>query len=33
LLEKDAELVAEENRELKAFLQRQKGRTAWSKIS
>ena len=33
LLEKDAELVAEENRELKAFLQSQRGRTAWSKIS
>jgi ATP-dependent DNA helicase RecG len=33
LLEKDAELVAEENRELKAFLQAQAGRTAWSKIS
>ena len=33
LLEKDPELVAEENRELKAFLQAQQGRTAWSKIS
>lgn len=33
LLEKDAELVAEENRELKAFLQSQRGRTSWSKIS
>jgi ATP-dependent DNA helicase RecG len=33
LLEKDADLVAEENRELKAFLQSQRGRTSWSKIS
>jgi ATP-dependent DNA helicase RecG len=33
LLEKDAELVTEENRELKVFLQTQQGRTAWSKIS
>ena len=33
LLEKDPELVAEENRELKAFVQAQQGRTAWSKIS
>jgi ATP-dependent DNA helicase RecG len=33
LLEKDPELGAEENRELKAFLQAQQGRTAWSKIS
>ena len=33
LLEKDAELVAEENRQLKAFLQSQRGKTAWSKIS
>lgn len=33
LLEKDAELVMEENRELKVFLQTQQGRTAWSKIS
>ncbi len=33
LLEKDPELVTAENRELKAFLQAQQGRTAWSKIS
>ena len=33
LLDKDPELVAEENRELKVFLQAQQGRTAWSKIS
>ena len=33
LLENDPELTAEENRELKAFLQGQQGRTAWSKIS
>jgi ATP-dependent DNA helicase RecG len=33
LLEKDPELVTEENKELKVFLQAQQGRTAWSKIS
>lgn len=33
LLERDPELLMEENRELKAFLQTQQGRTAWSKIS
>src|ERR1700743_3441596 len=33
LLEVDPELVMEENRALKAFLQTQQGRTAWSKIS
>lgn len=33
LLERDPELVMGENRELKAFLQTQQGRTAWSKIS
>ena len=33
LLEQDPELAAEENRALKAFLQSQQGKTAWSKIS
>jgi ATP-dependent DNA helicase RecG len=33
LLERDPELVMEENRALKSFLQTQQGRTAWSKIS
>ena len=33
LLEKDPELEAEGNRELRSFLQAQQGRTAWSKIS
>ncbi len=33
LLEEDPDLVADENRVLKAFLQSQRGKTAWSKIS
>ena len=33
ILEKDPDLAAEENRGLKAFLQSQHGKTAWSKIS
>ena len=33
LLERDPDLVTEENRALKAFLQSQHGKTAWSKIS
>jgi hypothetical protein len=33
ILEKDPDLAAEENRGLKAFLQAQHGKTAWSKIS
>ncbi|HEY6899669.1 MAG TPA: ATP-dependent DNA helicase RecG, partial [Puia sp.] len=33
LLEEDPDLTAEENRLLKAFLQSQHGKTAWSKIS
>jgi len=33
LLEQDPELAAEENKALKAFLQSQRGKTAWSKIS
>ena len=33
ILEKDPDLIAEENRSLKAFLQSQHGKTAWSKIS
>ncbi|WP_431214345.1 hypothetical protein ACQ86N_05735 [Puia sp. P3] len=33
LLEEDPELVAEENRALKVYLQSQHGKTAWSKIS
>lgn len=33
LLDNDPELVTEENKSLKVFLQTQQGRTAWSKIS
>jgi ATP-dependent DNA helicase RecG len=33
VLEKDPDLVMEENKALKAFLQSQHGKTAWSKIS
>ena len=33
LLEKDPELSSEENRRLREFLQSQRGKTAWSKIS
>jgi ATP-dependent DNA helicase RecG len=33
LLDEDPDLIAEENRILKAFLQSQHGKTAWSKIS
>jgi ATP-dependent DNA helicase RecG len=33
VLDKDPDLAAEENRALKAFLQSQHGKTAWSKIS
>ena len=33
LLEKDPDLTMEENKTLKAFLQSQRGKTAWSKIS
>lgn len=33
LLEKDPDLVTDENKALKAFLQSQQGKTAWSKIS
>jgi ATP-dependent DNA helicase RecG len=33
LLDKDPDLVTEENKALKAFLQSQHGKTAWSKIS
>jgi ATP-dependent DNA helicase RecG len=33
ILEKDPDLVSAENAGLKAFLQSQHGKTAWSKIS
>jgi ATP-dependent DNA helicase RecG len=33
LLDEDPDLIAEENRILKAFLQSQHGKAAWSKIS